>query len=93
MNKDCEINLTDFDFEELEDVRIQIHDKDIEHNTKQGNPFINYFKKKLSSVEVRIRKDDMQGSNKEKDNRSYCPQFLTFKKKYLAEMPAYCWRD
>ena len=86
MNKDCKINLTDFETE-LEDVRIAIHDEDIENDTKQGNPFINYFEKKLSSVEVRIRKDDMQASNKEKDNRNYCPQFLIFLKKYLAEMP------
>ena len=84
MKKDCEIDLANFE-EEIDDVTLQSHEEDIACEAKRGNPFNNYFDKKLHDME--IRKDVVQVSNREKDNRSYCPEFLLFIKKYVVEMP------
>ena len=84
MKKDCEIDLANFE-KEIEDVTLQSHEEDIACKAKRGNPFNNYFDKKLHDIE--IRKDAVQVSNREKDNRSYCPEFLLFIKKYVVEMP------
>ncbi len=86
MNKDCEINLTDFKSQK-EDVTIQGNEESIDDETKYGNPFIDYFEKKVSSIETRLKQDTMQVSDELKDNRSYCPEFFIFIKKYLPEMP------
>ena len=86
MNKDCEINLTDFKSQK-EDVTFQGNEESIDEETKYGNPFIDYFEKKISSIETRLKQDTMQASDELKDNRSYCPEFLIFIKKYLQEMP------
>ena len=84
MKKDCEIDLANFE-KEIEDVTLQSHEEGIACKAKRGNPFNNYFDKKLHDIE--IRKDVVQVSNREKDNRSYCPEFFLFIKKYVVEMP------
>ncbi len=86
MNKDCEINLTDFKSQK-EDVTIQGNEESIDEETKYGNPFVGYFEKKVSSIETRLKQVTTQASNELKDNRSYCHEFLILIKKYLPEMP------
>jgi hypothetical protein len=59
----------------------------IENETKPGNPLVDYFETKLSNIEKRVENNSMQAPDALADNRSYSPQFLTFIKKYLTEMP------
>ncbi len=68
-------------------MTIQGSEESIDEKVKYGNPFINYFEKKVSSIETRLKQDTMQASNELKDNRSYCPELLIFIKNYLPEMP------
>jgi ubiquitin C-terminal hydrolase len=84
MNKNGEINLKDFETE-VEDVTVQRQEDDIVDRTERGNPFSDYFNKKLNDIEMRM--DAIQDSENERDNRSYCPQFLVFIKRYVVEMP------
>ena len=82
MNKDCEINLTDFKSQK-EDVTIQGNEESIDEETKYGNPFTDYFEKIL--CKTHLKQDTMQASDELKGNRSYCPEFFIFM--YLPEMP------
>lgn len=51
------------------------------------NPFIEYFEKKLRGIEERVQVDSLQAGENTNTNRSYCPAFLEFIRKHIAEMP------
>ena len=86
MENDCNINLADFQ-KEMKDVKIESDECIADHWGKSCNPFVEYFEKKVAAVETNVSKDMVQSSIAQNNNRSYCPQFLIFVKKWIPEMP------
>ena len=52
-----------------------------------SNSFTKYFEKKLKGIKECVQEDTRLASENKNANRSYCPQFLEFIEKHIAEMP------
>ena len=52
-----------------------------------SNPFTKYFEKKLKGIKERVQEDSRLAGENKNANRSYCPHFLEFIEKHIAEMP------
>ena len=86
MENDCNINLADFQ-KEMKDVKIESDECNADHWGKSCNPFVEYFEKKVAALETNVSKDMAQSSIAQNDNRSHCPQFFIFVKKWIPKMP------
>jgi hypothetical protein len=79
--------ITDFPKEKVDANSLEELEDSFAGKSSFCNPFVKYFEKKLQDIEERVEQDSMLADDHEKTNRSYCPPFLEFIIKYIAEMP------